>query len=429
MKILLIAGHGGKDPGACSSYGTEATETRRVVNQLKANLLCYNNVSVDVYNTSRDCYTDCGNGTLQVSFSNYNYVFEVHFNSATAAAKGTEIYVTRSESGTTVEQAVVNKIAALGFTNRGVKRSNFRVIARAKSAGVSSALLEVCFISNKDDMSRYNSKFQQVCDAISSGIAQGFGLTRKSTAQSNPVASSPSTPQTPAASTLYRVKTVEGKQLGAYRVLDNAKTCAKANNAIVYNSNGNVVVSYAPAATKTVAYRVKDSSGKQLGAYNVLEYAKSCAKSNKAIVYDTNNNVVVSYATVATKTTTYRVKDSSGKQLGAFNVLEYAKNCANSNKAIVYDANGNVVYSAVVSKRYLNLSPAAATWNVYPLDKAPVIKNSCGKLAPKQYGGLSYEILGNPQTDVYTIKTSAFGKVNIYAPRGGNSTITNSPVY
>lgn len=378
MKILLIAGHGGKDPGACSSYGTEATETRRVVNQLKANLLCYNNVSVDVYNTSRDCYTDCGNGTLQVSFSNYSYVFEVHFNSATAAAKGTEIYVTRSESGVTVEQAVVNKIAALGFTNRGVKRSNFRVISRAKSAGVSSALLEVCFISNKDDMSRYNSKFQQVCDAISSGIAQGFGLTRKSTAQSNPVASSPSAPQTPAASTLYRVKTVEGKQLGAYRVLDNAKTCAKANNAIVYNSNGNVVVSYAPAATKTVAYRVKDSSGKQLGAYNVLEYAKSCA---------------------------------------------------NSNKAIVYDANGNVVYSAVVSKRYLNLSPAASTWNVYPLDKAPVIKNACGKLAPKQYGGLSYEILGNPQTDVYTIKTSVFGKVNIYAPRGGNSTITNSPVY
>lgn len=378
MKILLIAGHGGKDPGACSSYGTEATETRRVVNQLKANLLCYNNVSVDVYNTSRDCYTDCGNGTLQVSFSNYSYVFEVHFNSATAAAKGTEIYVTRSESGVTVEQAVVNKIAALGFTNRGVKRSNFRVISRAKSAGVSSALLEVCFISNKDDMSRYNSKFQQVCDAISSGIAQGFGLTRKSTAQSNPVASSPSTPQTPAASTLYRVKTVKGKQLGAYRVLDNAKTCAKANNAIVYNSNGNVVVSYAPAATKTVAYRVKNSSGKQLGAYNVLEYAKSCA---------------------------------------------------NSNKAIVYDANGNVVYSAVVSKRYLNLSPAASTWNVYPLDKAPVIKNACGKLAPKRYGGLSYEILGNPQTDVYTIKTSVFGKVNIYAPRGGNSTITNSPVY
>ena len=381
MKILLIAGHGGKDPGACSSYGTEATETRRVVNQLKANLLCYNNVSVDVYNTSRDCYTDCGNGKLQVSFSNYNYVFEVHFNSATAAAKGTEIFVTRSESGTTVEQAVVNKIAALGFTNRGVKRSNFRVIARAKSAGVSSALLEVCFISNKDDMSRYNSKFQQVCDAISSGIAEGFKLTRKSTAQSNPVIeSAQTTTQTPAASTLYRVKTTDGKQLGAFKSLDNAKKCAKSNNAIVYNSNGNVVVSYAPVASKT-------------------------------------------------KTTTYRVKDSSGKQLGAFNVLEYAKNCAKSNKAIVYDANGNVVYSAVVSKKYLNLKPAAATWNVYPLDKAPVIKNCCGKLAPKQFGGLSYEILGNPQTDVYTIQTSSFGKVNIYAPKGGNSTITTSPVY
>ena len=382
MKILLIAGHGGKDPGACSSYGSEATETRRVVNQLKANLLCYNNVTVDVYNTSRDCYTDCGNGTLQVSFANYNYVFEVHFNSAAAtSAKGTEIYVTRTESGITVEQAVVNKIAAIGFTNRGVKKSNFRVISRAKSAGVSSALLEVCFISNKDDMSRYNSKFQQVCDAISSGIAQGFNLTRKSTAQSNPVVeNTPTTSQPPAASTLYRVKTVDGKQLGAFSKLDNAKNCAKSNNAIVYNSNGNVVVSYAPAIS--------------------------------------NNS-----------TPAYRVKDASGKQLGAFNVLEYAKNCANSNKAIVYDANGNVVYSAVVTKKYLNLKPAAATWNVYPLDKAPVIKNCCGKLAPKQFGGLSYEILGNPQTDVYTIQTSSFGKVNIYAPRGGNSTITNYPVY
>ena len=382
MKILLIAGHGGKDPGACSSYGTESTETRRVVNQLKANLQCYNNVTVDVYNTSRDCYADCGNGTLQVSFSNYDYVFEVHFNSAAAtSAKGTEIYVTKSESGITVEQAIVNKVAAVGFINRGVKRSNFRVISRAKSAGVSSALMEVCFISNKDDMTKYNSCFQQVCDAISSGIAEEFKLTRKSTAQSNPVIeSAPTTTQTPAASTLYRVKTTDGKQLGAFKSLDNAKKCAESNNAIVYNSNNNVVVSYAPVASKN-------------------------------------------------KTTSYKVKDSSGKQLGAFNVLEYAKNCANSNKAIVYDANGNVVYSAVVTKKYLNLSPAASTWNVYPLDKAPVIKNCCGKLAPKQFGGLSYEILGNPQTDVYTIQTSSFGKVNIYAPKGGNSTITTSPVY
>lgn len=81
------------------------------------------------------------------------------------------------------------------------------------------------------------------------------------------------------------------------------------------------------------------------------------------------------------------------------------------------------------NKKYLNLKPHVATWRVYPTNVAPVIKNSCGMLAPKTYGGLSYEILANPQTDVYTIQTSSFGKVNIYAPRDNDSSITQNPIY
>lgn len=81
------------------------------------------------------------------------------------------------------------------------------------------------------------------------------------------------------------------------------------------------------------------------------------------------------------------------------------------------------------SKRYLNLSKSVSSWRVYPLNKAPVIGNEVGFLAPSRYGGLSYEILGNPQTDVYTINTANFGKVNIYAPRDTDSSITNYPAY
>ncbi|GAB6168323.1 hypothetical protein JCM1393_07830 [Clostridium carnis] len=80
-------------------------------------------------------------------------------------------------------------------------------------------------------------------------------------------------------------------------------------------------------------------------------------------------------------------------------------------------------------KRYLNLSPNVATWRVYRTNVAPVIGNEVGYLAPAQYGGLSYEILGNPQVNVYTIKTGAFGEVNIYAPRDNDSSITSSPMY
>ena len=323
MKILLISGHGANDPGACSNYGTEATETRKVVNQLKALFGGYD-VQVDVYNQNRNAYDDVKSGSLQVNFADYDYVLEIHFNSsANASATGVEIYVTPLENGVTVEQAIVNKVSALGFPNRGVKREDFCVIRTAKNKGVSSALLEVCFISNKEDMNNYNTKFATVCNAIVEGVAEGFGLTKKA-------------------------------------------------NFVP------PVVQPTPVQTPKVLYRVKTSGGKQLGAFSILENAKNVAKSNNAIVYDENNKVVVSY---------------------------------------------------VVTKQYLNLKPHVATWRVYKTTVAPVKGNECGLLAPKNYGGLSYEILANPQTDVYTIQTSSFGKVNIYAPRDNDSTITNYPVY
>lgn len=81
------------------------------------------------------------------------------------------------------------------------------------------------------------------------------------------------------------------------------------------------------------------------------------------------------------------------------------------------------------SKEYLNLPASATSWNVYPLDKAPVVANACGKLNPSKFGGLSYEILGKPQADVCIIQTADFGKVQIYTAKSTGATITTSPVY
>ena len=324
LRILLIAGHGAGDPGAVG-YGTEATETRRVLNEVKALFGGYD-VTVDVYPTNRNAYADIGNGSLQVNFANYDYVFEIHFNSAAnPESTGVEIWVTYAEQGITVEQAIANKVAALGYSNRGVKREDFRVIRTARNKGTSAALIETCFISNQGDMNRYNGNFTKVCNAMVEGIAEGFGLSKKD----GYVKPTPQPPQN----------------------TENPK----------------------------INYYVKTSSGKQLGAFNNLAYAKDMASKNKAIVFDKNGNVVVSYITS--------------------------------------------------NKKYLNLNPHVASWRVYPTNVAPIIKNASGSLAPKQFGGLSYEILGNPQADVYTIQTQSFGRVNIYAPRDNDSSITNNPIY
>lgn len=251
MKILLIAGHGAGDPGACSNYGTESVETRRVVNELKSIFNGYD-VTVDVYPIDRNAYADIGNGILQVNFANYDYVLEVHFNSAAnAAATGVEVWVTPIENGITVEQSIVNKVSALGYPNRGVKREDFRVIRTAKNRGTSAALVETCFISNEGDMSRYNSNFSKVCSAIVEGVAEGFGINKKD----GYVKPTPQPPQpTEKPKINYYVKTSEGKQLGSFNVLEYAKNMASSNKAIVYDKSDNVVVSYVAQANTGTRY-------------------------------------------------------------------------------------------------------------------------------------------------------------------------------
>ena len=190
MKILLISGHGAGDPGAVSQFGKEADETIYMVEEIKKTLSAY--AQVDLYPTERNAYKDAKAGKLAVDFGNYGYVLEVHFNSGAADLKGngrttgTEIFVTTAEKTVGVETKIVQSIAALGFKSRGVKRTNFTVIYRAKAAGVSSALLEVCFIDDKDDMSVYAAKKAQIAAAVANAIAVQFGLKKGN--QAAPVA-------------------------------------------------------------------------------------------------------------------------------------------------------------------------------------------------------------------------------------------------
>lgn len=60
--------------------------------------------------------------------------------------------------------------------------------------------------------------------------------------------------------------------------------------------------------------------------------------------------------------------------------------------------------------------PASATqWRVYKESGPWTIGNEVGYLNPSLFGGLTYEIVGNPTANVYTIQTRDFGRVAIYA--------------
>jgi N-acetylmuramoyl-L-alanine amidase len=181
MKILLIAGHGDGDCGAKGNGFYEADLTREVVSLLKKELVGY--AEVDIADTKKNWFEYLKYNAF--NFKPYNYVLEIHFNACVndingnGKTTGTEIYITTSEKGSSVEEKIVKGIASVGFTNRGVKRKNWSVINKIKKQGVSSALLEVCFIDDKDDMKLYQNQKSEIIGAIAKGIIEGFGLTKK----------------------------------------------------------------------------------------------------------------------------------------------------------------------------------------------------------------------------------------------------------
>ena len=74
-------------------------------------------------------------------------------------------------------------------------------------------------------------------------------------------------------------------------------------------------------------------------------------------------------------------------------------------------------------KKTVTLPASASSWRVYPTNKAPVVGNECGYLYPSKFCGLTYDILATPQTDVVTIKTRDYGKVNIYVAKSTGAII------
>lgn len=181
MKIGLINGHGGTPLGASGCGYLEDDLTIEVVKMLDFKLRS-KGIDTLVYPYDRNAFDDVANGGFAVNFKECDYVLEVHFNACVndengdGKTTGTEIYVTPREQGTSVERLIVSKIADLGFRNRGVKARDFYVINKIKNLGVSSALLECCFIDDKDDMDLFIEKEDEFINAISDGIIEGFGI-------------------------------------------------------------------------------------------------------------------------------------------------------------------------------------------------------------------------------------------------------------
>lgn len=193
MKVLIISGHGAGDPGAIAKIKgkkfLEATETVIMAKKLKTALNKYSGISVSIYPTSRDAYADVLNKKCKVNFADYDYILELHFNACVKDLKGNgkttgvEIFVTKNDTTSVTEDYIVKAVASVGLKNRGVRRANYTVINAAKKAGKESALLEICFLDDADDMAIYTKNKDKIALKIAEGISKGYKLKKKSAAK------------------------------------------------------------------------------------------------------------------------------------------------------------------------------------------------------------------------------------------------------
>lgn len=183
-RILLIAGHGAGDPGATATHGgrlyKEADMTREVVEQLWEELGRYK-ADVTVYPVDRNAYHDWMSHKMAVDLGDYDYILEVHFNAFKSTPrdgknKGVEIYVTSGRRELSVATDILDQMVAMGFTDRGVKKYDWAVIAAAHKKGVDAALAEICFIDDPDDMDHYLKHKDDVPVRLAHGLAEGLAL-------------------------------------------------------------------------------------------------------------------------------------------------------------------------------------------------------------------------------------------------------------
>ena len=232
-KIVIDPGHGGSDTGANYNGRREKDEVLRLALAVgkkleeKGQNISYTRVDDSAYTPFERA--------MMANTANADFFLSLHRNSVRNpnTVNGVEAYV-YEESGIRedVAKELLDNLEEVGFEDRGVlERPNLAVLRRTDMPAV---LLEVGFIDNEKDNQIFDTKFEEIVEAIANAILKY--------ANKFPVRRPP----------LYRVQT------GAFRNYDNAAVMVNR----LQNEGYPAFVLYGDGI-----YRV------QVGAYEILDNA------------------------------------------------------------------------------------------------------------------------------------------------------------
>ena len=199
MKIAFLGGHSNKKTGAVGVKDANGKAYQEHILARELADMCVKLANerfvVNAITDTNDMHSGGGEEDFIIkNLTSKDYFMSIHFNSATATAKGTEIIVNAKEKTTGIEDKILSRMEKLGFKNRGTKRrisggawvdgctaatDYYGILRQPMTKNIHGTIMEVCFISNKSDMDLYIKNKKEIATIIVDEICIGFGLERK----------------------------------------------------------------------------------------------------------------------------------------------------------------------------------------------------------------------------------------------------------
>lgn len=175
-KVVIDAGHGGKDPGAPSVNGKHEKEFNLAIAKKVMALLNKETRIKGIMTRSNDTFIELDGRVKIANDAKADLFISIHANrAASASVSGAETYYTRANSKAFANIMHKHLVKGTGLKDRKVRTANFRVI---KYTTMPAVLLESGYLSNASDSSvLYNdAKQNQIAAEIVSGIKEYLKL-------------------------------------------------------------------------------------------------------------------------------------------------------------------------------------------------------------------------------------------------------------
>lgn len=182
--LLIVTGHGAGDPGACSNGYQEAERVRALAQRIKA----FGGDAVLVSEPERNYYKD--NGISKLTISKDYKILELHLDSSILPTpKGGHVIINGKFEADEYDKKLAELVGNMfpGRSKTIVGRTNLANCNRAAAKGYNYRLLECAFISNKDDITKFNENM----DEFAKGILDCFGIKYEAEANTQHVEPAP----------------------------------------------------------------------------------------------------------------------------------------------------------------------------------------------------------------------------------------------